>query len=117
VITSRGSTACAVGVPALPGAAVGCGYRYGSAGSLVPAGLTAAVTAPGPASGAWAGRAPGLAAGIPAPGYFRMLTARATIRATVTMEMADCRVMASLAQRDSGITSVGLNAAALVKAR
>ncbi len=52
-----------------------------------------------------------------APGYFRMLTARATIRATVTMETADCKVMASLAQRDSGITSVGLNAAALVKAR
>jgi hypothetical protein len=53
----------------------------------------------------------------PAPGYFRMLTARATIRATVTMDTADCKVMASLAQRDSGITSVGLNAAALVKAR
>ena len=54
---------------------------------------------------------------FPAPGYFKMLTARATIRATVTMETADCKVMASLAQRDSGITSVGLNAAALVKAR
>ena len=50
-------------------------------------------------------------------GYFRMLTARATISATVTMEMTDCRVMASLAQRDSGITSVGLNAEALVNAR
>ena len=52
-----------------------------------------------------------------APGYFRMLTARATISATVTMEMTDCRAMASLAQRDSGITSVGLNADALVNAR
>src|SRR5581483_5930572 len=49
--------------------------------------------------------------------YLKMLTARATISATVTMEMADCTVMASLAQRDSGITSVGLNADALVKAR
>ena len=46
-----------------------------------------------------------------------MLTARATISATVRMETADCTVMASLAQRDSGITSVGLNAAALVNAR
>jgi hypothetical protein len=52
-----------------------------------------------------------------APGYFRMLTARATISATVTMETTDCKVMASLAQRDSGSTSVGLNAAALVNAR
>ena len=59
----------------------------------------------------------GLAAGTPAPGYFRMLTARATISATVTMETIDCKVMASFAQRDSGITSVGLNAAALVNAR
>ncbi len=85
--------------------------------SLVPSAVTAAVTAPGPASGELAGRAAGLAAGTAAPGYFKMLTARATIRATVTMETADCKVMASLAQRDSGITSVGLNAAALVKAR
>jgi len=54
---------------------------------------------------------------FPAPGYFKMLTARATIRATVTIETTDCTVMASLAHRDSGITSVGLNAAALVKAR
>ena len=60
---------------------------------------------------------PGLATDTSVPGYFRMLTARATISATVTMETTDCRVMASLAQRDSGITSVGLNAAALVNAR
>ena len=46
-----------------------------------------------------------------------MLTARATTSATVTMEMTDCRAMASFAQRDSGITSVGLNADALVNAR
>jgi hypothetical protein len=39
------------------------------------------------------------------------------ISATVTMEMTDCRAMASFAQRDSGITSVGLNADALVNAR
>jgi len=58
-----------------------------------------------------------LPAAFAAPDYFRMLTARATISATVTMDTVDCRVMASLAQRDSGITSVGLNAAALVKAR
>ena len=63
------------------------------------------------------GRAPGLTAVTSAPGYFKMLTARATISATVTMEMTDCRVMASFAQRDSGITSVGLNADALVNAR
>ena len=60
---------------------------------------------------------PGWATDTSAPGYFRMLTARATISATVTMEMTDCRAMASLAQRDSGITSVGLNADALVNAR
>ena len=46
-----------------------------------------------------------------------MLTARETTSATVTIEMADCTVIAILAQRDSGITSVGLNAAALVNAR
>ena len=87
------------------------------AGSCLSA-LTAAVPAPQarlrvsrPA------RCPGLAADASVPGYFKMLTARATISATVTMEMTDCRVMASLAQRDSGITSVGLNAEALVKAR
>ena len=54
---------------------------------------------------------------LPRRGYFRMLTARATTSATVMMEMTDCRVMASFAQRDSGITSVGLNADALVNAR
>ena len=72
---------------------------------------------PGPAPGMPAGRCPGVAAGASVPGYFKMLTARATTSATVTMEMTDCRVMASLAHRDSGITSVGLNAEALVKAR
>ena len=72
---------------------------------------------PGPAPGQPPGRAPDLAAGTSAPGYFKMLTARATISATVMMEMTDCRAMASFAQRDSGITSAGLNADALVKAR
>jgi hypothetical protein len=74
-------------------------------------------SASAPAPGKPAGRAPGLATDISAPGYFRMLTARATTSATVTMEMTDCRAMASFAQRDSGRTSVGLNADALVKAR
>ena len=46
-----------------------------------------------------------------------MLTARATTRATVTIETADCTVMAVLAQRVSGMTSVGLKAAALVNDR
>ena len=82
-----------------------------------PSALTAAVPAPKAGSGKPAGRAPGLATDTSAPGYFRMLTARATISATVTMEMTDCRAMASLAQRDSGSTSVGLNADALVNAR
>jgi len=46
-----------------------------------------------------------------------MLTARETTRATVTIEIADCTVIAILAHRESGIVSVGLNAAALVNAR
>ncbi len=49
--------------------------------------------------------------------YLRMLTARATTRATVTIETAACTVMPIFAQRDNGITSVGLNAAALVNDR
>ncbi len=64
------------------------------------------------------GHAAGHPAGFASPAfYFKMLTARATTSATVTMEMTDCRAMASLAQRDSGSTSVGLNADALVNAR
>ena len=86
------------------------------AGSCLSA-LTAAVPAPQARLRVGQARCPGLAADASVPGYFKMLTARATISATVTMEMTDCRVMASLAQRDSGITSVGLNAEALVKAR
>ena len=86
------------------------------AGSCLSA-LTAAVPAPQARLRVRPARCPGLAADASVPGYFKMLTARATISATVTMEMTDCRVMASLAQRDSGITSVGLNAEALVKAR
>ena len=46
--------------------------------------------------------------------YFKMLTARAMTRATVTSETSDCASMVSLAHRDSGITSVGLKAVALV---
>src|SRR5262249_43853859 len=50
-------------------------------------------------------------------GYFRMLTARAITSPKMTREVAACMVMAALAQRASGITSVGLNAVALVKPR
>lgn len=50
-------------------------------------------------------------------GYLRMLTARAMTRATVTRDTADCSIMAIFAQRDSGITSVGLKAVALVNDR
>jgi hypothetical protein len=46
-----------------------------------------------------------------------MLTARATTRATVTIETAAWAVMPIFAQRDIGMTSVGLNAAAFVKDR
>ena len=45
-----------------------------------------------------------------------MLTARATTRATVTIETEDWAVIANFAHRDIGIVSVGLNAVALVKA-
>ncbi len=47
----------------------------------------------------------------------RMLTARDTTSATVTIEIIDCTVMATFAHRDRGIMSVGLNAEAFVKAR
>ncbi len=50
-------------------------------------------------------------------GYRRILTARAITSPKMTSEPAACRVMAALAQRASGITSVGLNAVALVKPR
>ena len=46
-----------------------------------------------------------------------MFTARDTTRATVTIEMSACTVIATLAQRDMGMTSVGLNAEAFVKDR
>ena len=80
---------------------------------------------PHPAIGAQYLRPAGPLAGVPlyrgcsqaSLSYWRMLTARATTSATVTIEMADWSVIASFAQRDSGITSVGLNAAALVNAR
>jgi hypothetical protein len=49
--------------------------------------------------------------------YFKMLTARAITRPSITREPTACTVMASLAQRASGITSVGLNAVASVKPR
>ena len=46
--------------------------------------------------------------------HFKMLTARAITSAAVTREMPDCAVIASFAQRDNGIESVGLKAAAFV---
>ncbi len=49
--------------------------------------------------------------------YRRMLTARAMTRTTVTIDTADCSSMAVFAHRDSGMTSVGLDAAALVNDR
>ncbi len=53
----------------------------------------------------------------PPAGYFRMFTARAMTRATVTSDTADWNSIAIFAQRDSGSTSVGLNAVALVNDR
>jgi len=46
--------------------------------------------------------------------YFRMLTALAMTKATVRIAIADCRSMSSFAQRERGMVSVGLKAAALV---
>jgi hypothetical protein len=49
--------------------------------------------------------------------YFKMLTARAMTRPTTARQAVACTAMASLAHRASGMTSVGLKAMALVKAR
>jgi hypothetical protein len=46
-----------------------------------------------------------------------MLAARAITSPRIMREQTACTVMASLAQRAIGITSVGLNAVALVKPR
>ena len=53
----------------------------------------------------------------PGRAHASVLTARATTSATSTSEMPDWTNMASFAQRDSGIVSVGLNAVVLVKER
>jgi hypothetical protein len=50
-------------------------------------------------------------------GHCRMLTARATTSTTVTSETVDWSIISILAQRDNGITSVGLNAVELVNER
>ena len=50
-------------------------------------------------------------------GYFRMLTARAITSPRISSETAAWIAIASFAQRASGMTSVGLNAVALVKPR
>lgn len=47
----------------------------------------------------------------------RMLTARAMTRARVASETRDCPSMVSFAHRESGMTSVGLKAVALVNER
>jgi DNA-binding CsgD family transcriptional regulator len=47
--------------------------------------------------------------------HLKMLTARAMTSPRMTREAVACRVMAALAHRARGITSVGLNAVALVK--
>ena len=57
------------------------------------------------------------ACSVTSRGYFRMLTARATTSPKMTSEATASTAIASLAQRASGITSVGLNATAFVKAR
>lgn len=49
--------------------------------------------------------------------YLRMLTARAMTKARVASEIRDCPSMVNLAHRDSGMTSVGLKAVALVNER
>lgn len=49
--------------------------------------------------------------------YPMMLIARATIVVPMTTEMADCAIISTLHQRESGSTSAGANEAALVKAR
>jgi hypothetical protein len=43
-----------------------------------------------------------------------MFTARATIKATVTIEASDCNPITLFALGESGIVSVGLNAAGSV---
>jgi hypothetical protein len=50
-------------------------------------------------------------------GYFKMFTARAITSPRIASEPAAWTAIASLAHRESGITSVGLNAVALVKPR
>jgi len=49
--------------------------------------------------------------------YFKMLTARAITRPMTARHAVACTAIASFAQREIGITSVGLNAVALVKPR
>lgn len=49
--------------------------------------------------------------------YLKILTARAMTRATVTNEIRDLASIVSFAHRESGMTSVGLKAVALVKER
>ena len=50
-------------------------------------------------------------------GYFKMLATRAIASPMVTRAIVDCKPIAVLAWRVSGIVSVGLNAVALVRLR
>jgi hypothetical protein len=98
----------------------GSDLRYGpdfdfeAAASIRPDLLApmASRTAPGTASGY-----DFISAELSAYGYLRMLTARAITSPTMMREAVASTAIASLAQRPSGITSVGLNATALVNAR
>jgi hypothetical protein len=54
---------------------------------------------------------------VSVPRYFKMFTALATTRPRTARLAVACTAIASLAQRASGMTSVGLKATALVKAR
>ena len=64
-------------------------------------------------------RAADRGASVPAQtgGYLKILTARAITSPRIIMEPTACTDMTNLAQRASGITSVGLNAVASVKPR
>jgi len=78
--------------------------RAGTPAASMPPGIS--ISPPDP-------RPPRIRHGI----YLKMLTARAITSPPTAREPVAWMVMASLPQRASGITSVGLNAVALVNAR
>ncbi len=104
---------------------VGLGFWWGLLATIRPT-ARLRLSAPLPLRAAARGHASTQRAkvGIPDPvmcivvsPYFRMLTARAITSPRIKSDPAACTAMASLAQRASGITSVGLKAVALVKPR